>query len=136
MGLTVEDVGKKLLERPKESLTKFTVVGKEEFGTEGSAVSRVSLTSISGRTHQLNVHCAAYGHPIVGDKVYGINGEAAPNGGLEAGSVSSSSAAGADVQEAIASAHGDKPMCVHAKTISFEHPVTREKLSYDSATPF
>eukprot|EP01083_Nonionella_stella_P146809 462261_1 len=85
-------------------------------------------------THQLNVHCAAYGHPIVGDKVYGINGEAAPNGGLEAGS--SSSAAGADVQEAIASAHGDKPMCVHAKTISFEHPVTREKLSYDSATPF
>jgi len=134
MGLTVEDVGKKLLERPKESLTKFTVVGKEEL--EGSAVSRVSLTSISGRTHQLNVHCAAYGHPIVGDKVYGINGEAAPNGGLEAGSVSSSSAAGADVQEAIASAHGDKPMCVHAKTISFEHPVTREKLSYDSATPF
>jgi len=134
MGLTVEDVGKKLLERPKESLTKFTVVGKEEL--EGSAVSRVSLTSISGRTHQHNVHCAAYGHPIVGDKVYGINGEAAPNGGLEAGSVSSSSAAGADVQEAIASAHGDKPMCVHAKTISFEHPVTREKLSYDSATLF
>lgn len=132
IGLTAEDVGKKLLERPKESLTKFTVVGKEEL--DGNAVSRVSLTSISGRTHQLNVHCAAYGHPIVGDKVYGINGEAAPNGGLEAGS--SSSAAGADVQEAIASAHGDKPMCVHAKTISFEHPITREKLSYDSATPF
>ena len=66
IGLKVEDVGKTLLERPKESLAKFTVVGKEEL--EGSAVSRVSLTSISGRTHQVNVHGAAYGHPIVGDK--------------------------------------------------------------------
>merc|ERR1712127_66083 len=132
MGLTVEDVGKKLLERPKESLTKFTVVGKEEL--EGSAVSRVSLTSISGRTHQLNVHCAAYGHPIVGDKVYGINGEAAPNGGLAEGT--SSSSAGAELQESIAKAAGDKSMCVHAKTISFEHPVSGDKLSFESAAPF
>ncbi|GFH48639.1 psedouridylate synthase [Chaetoceros tenuissimus] len=130
IGLSVEDVGKKLLERPKESLTKFTVVGKEEL--EGNAVTRVSLTSISGRTHQLNVHLAAYGHPIVGDQVYGINGEAAANGGLEAGT--SASSASADLQESIASAA--KSMCVHAKTISFEHPVTEEKLSFESAAPF
>lgn len=130
IGLSAEDVGKKLLERPKESLTKFTVVGKEEL--EGNAVTRVSLTSISGRTHQLNVHLAAYGHPIVGDKVYGINGEAAPNGGLEAGT--SASSASAEAQESIASAA--KSMCVHAKTISFEHPVSGEKLSFESAAPF
>ena len=132
IGLSVEDVGKKLLERPKESLTKFTVVGKEEL--EGNAVTRVSLTSISGRTHQLNVHLAAYGHPIAGDKVYGINGEAAANGGLEEGTLSSR--ASAELQESIAAVVGDKSMCVHANTISFEHPVTGEKLSFDSGAPF
>jgi len=131
-GLCVEDVGKKLLERPKDSLTKFAVVGKEEM--EGNAVTRVSLTSISGRTHQLNVHCAAFGHPIVGDKVYGINGEAAANGGLAEGT--SASKATAELQESIAAAAGDKSMCVHAKTISFEHPVSGDKLSFESGAPF
>ena len=47
IGLDVEEVGKKLLERPKDSLTKYAVVGKEEM--EGSAVTRVQLTSVSGR---------------------------------------------------------------------------------------
>lgn len=47
IGLDADDVGKKLLERPKESLTKFEVVGKEEL--EGCAVTRVKLTSVSGR---------------------------------------------------------------------------------------
>jgi len=36
----------------------------------------------------------------------------------------------------IAAAAGDKPMCVHAKTLHFEHPVTKEKLSFESAAPF
>ena len=85
-------------------------------------------------THQLNVHCAAYGHPIVADKVYGINGEATPNGGLEEGT--SPSRASSELQEKIAAATGEKSMCVHAKTISFEHPVTKEKLSFDSSAPF
>ena len=132
IGLSIEDVGKKLLERPKESVTKFDVVGREEM--EGNAVTRVSLTSISGRTHQLNVHCAAFGHPIVGDKVYGINGEAAANGGLEEGT--SSARASAELQASIAAAAGDKSMCVHAKTISFEHPVSGDKLSFESGAPF
>jgi tRNA pseudouridine32 synthase/23S rRNA pseudouridine746 synthase len=132
VGLSAEDVGKKILENPKESLTKYEVVGTEEFS--GNAVTRVALTSISGRTHQLNVHCAAFGHPIVGDKVYGINGEAAPNGGLEEGT--SDSRASAELQESIASAVGDGSMCVHAKTISFEHPVSGDKLSFDSAASF
>jgi RluA family pseudouridine synthase len=131
-GLDPDDVGKKLLERPKESLTKYEVVGKEEL--EGNAVTRVKLTSVSGRTHQLNVHCAAIGHPIVGDKVYGINGEAAANGGLAEGTLSSR--ASTEAQESIASAIGDKSMCVHANTISFEHPVTGEKLSFSSDAPF
>jgi len=131
-GLDADDIDKKLLENPKESLTQFKVVGREEL--DGNAVTRVALTSISGRTHQLNVHCAAYGHPIVGDKVYGVNGEAAPIGGLE--KCTSASGASNDLQEQIATSTADKPMCVHAKTLGFEHPITREKLSFESASPF
>merc|ERR1712160_210381 len=106
-GLDADDIDKKLLENPKESLTQFKVVGREEL--DGNAVTRVALTSISGRTHQLNVHCAAYGHPIVGDQVYGINGDAAPNGGLE--ECTSASGASNELQEQIAASASDKPMC-------------------------
>jgi tRNA pseudouridine32 synthase/23S rRNA pseudouridine746 synthase len=45
-------------------------------------VTRLALTPITGRTHQLRVHCAAIGFPIVGDPVYGIYGESAFCGGL------------------------------------------------------
>jgi 23S rRNA-/tRNA-specific pseudouridylate synthase len=45
--------------------------------------TRVRLTPITGRTHQLRVHCAAIGFPIVGDPTYSLYGEAAPVGGLQ-----------------------------------------------------
>lgn len=45
--------------------------------------TRVRLTPITGRTHQLRVHCAALGFPICGDPTYSLYGEAAPVGGLE-----------------------------------------------------
>jgi tRNA pseudouridine32 synthase/23S rRNA pseudouridine746 synthase len=45
--------------------------------------TRVRLTPITGRTHQLRVHCAALGFPIVGDPTYSLYGEAAPVGGLQ-----------------------------------------------------
>lgn len=136
IGLEAEEVGKKLLEGPKDSLTKYSVIAREELG--GHPVTRVALTSISGRTHQLNVHCAAFGHPIVADSVYGINGEAAPNGGLDEATIeeSNSSRASAELQQQIADAASDKSMCVHAKAIIFEHPVTGEKLSFESAASF
>jgi RluA family pseudouridine synthase len=136
LGLDAAHVGKKMLELPKDSLTKYEVVGREELS--GNAVTRLSLTSISGRTHQLNVHCAAFGHPIVGDKVYGIDGEAAPNGGLDDATMDQNSPnrASEQLQKDIAAASGDKPMCVHAKTLSFKHPVTKEILTFESAAPF
>lgn len=118
-----EDVAKKVLELPKPSITKYEVVGREEL--DGNAVTRISLTSVSGRTHQLNVHTAASGHPIAGDKVYGVNGDAAPNGGLDASSLGEN-AASAELQEAVNAAA--KSMCVHAKHLSFKHPVDRKSV--------
>lgn len=129
IGLEAEEVGKKMLEAPKDSVTQYEVVSRED------DVTRVSLVSISGRTHQLNVHCAAIGHPIVGDSVYGCGGEAAPNGGLSASDLPADAADDA-VQKSVAETYAGKPMCVHAKSISFEHPVTKDKLSFESAASF
>jgi tRNA pseudouridine32 synthase/23S rRNA pseudouridine746 synthase len=38
---------------------------------EGRPVAWLELSPLTGRTHQLRVHCAAMGFPIVGDQVYG-----------------------------------------------------------------
>jgi tRNA pseudouridine32 synthase/23S rRNA pseudouridine746 synthase len=124
LDLDPEVVGKKLLELPKESITKFKVVSREEYN--GEPVSRVVLTSISGRYHQLNVHLSAFGHPIVGDSVYGINGAGVTNGGLTdeelATLAPNPNRASGDLQWAIAKASTDRPTCSHAKVLSFRHP--------------
>lgn len=130
------EISKKILENPKDSLTQYSVVGREELG--GNAVSRLSLTSVSGRTHQLNVHCAASGHPIVGDTVYGINGDALPNGGIDEATMDSNAPnrATLEQQASIATAAADKPMCVHAKELSFSHPITGDAMKFESTSPF
>jgi len=49
--------------------TRWTVAGRGEIG--GRAVAWLALEPLTGRTHQLRVHCAAEGWPILGDVVYG-----------------------------------------------------------------
>ena len=49
----------------KPSLTRYRLLGID------SDISRVELEPITGRTHQLRVHMAAIGHPILGDALYG-----------------------------------------------------------------
>jgi 23S rRNA-/tRNA-specific pseudouridylate synthase len=134
--LDAEIVGRKLLELPKESITKFEVIAREEF--DGHPVTRLLLTSISGRYHQLNVHLAALGHPIVGDTTYGINGLAAPNGGLSPEQsknlLPNPSRASLDLQQSIARA-ASAP-CVHAKSLKFRHPVTQDEVSITCDAPW
>lgn len=58
LSLDADIVGKKLLEAPKASFTHFQVVAREEIDENPYLqVTRMILTSITGRTHQLNVHC-------------------------------------------------------------------------------
>lgn len=47
------------------SRTTWTVMGR------GDGLTWLALEPITGRTHQLRVHCAAMGFPIVGDNIYG-----------------------------------------------------------------
>jgi tRNA pseudouridine32 synthase/23S rRNA pseudouridine746 synthase len=48
------------------SQTRFRVRGRAPSG-----LTWLELEPLTGRTHQLRVHCAAMGHPILGDPVYG-----------------------------------------------------------------
>ena len=47
------------------AVTEWTVLGR------ASGLSWLALEPITGRTHQLRVHCAAMGWPILGDNIYG-----------------------------------------------------------------
>jgi tRNA pseudouridine32 synthase/23S rRNA pseudouridine746 synthase len=51
----------------KPSLTRYRLLGFDV----SSNSSRVELEPITGRSHQLRVHMAALGHPILGDDLYG-----------------------------------------------------------------
>ena len=138
--LTAADVGKKILEGPKESITKYEVVAREFL--QGQPVTRVTLTSITGRYHQINVHLAAFGHPIIGDNVYGIDGDALPNGGLTEAErnelIPNASRADDETQVLLNESVNAKelPPCIHAKYIKFTHPITKKEFEFSTESPF
>jgi tRNA pseudouridine32 synthase/23S rRNA pseudouridine746 synthase len=62
------------------SVTTWRVLGRHSLSCQGGPDSTsarrgtltwLALTPVTGRTHQLRVHCAATGFPIVGDNIYG-----------------------------------------------------------------
>ena len=138
MDLDPAIVGKKLLEAPKASLTHYQVLQREHWRDDESLpVTRLTLTSMTGRTHQLNCHCAAIGRPIVGDAVYGYHGSAARNGGLDESELPTG-AAPPELRRRLAEEAGTAGagMCVHAKLIRFRHPVTGRDVEFTSAPSF
>ena len=162
---------KKLIKkRPKPSHTEFLVLGREflELTASGNCasssgertwstsapendhesnvripVTRVALTPHTGRTHQLRVHCAAIGFPVVGDPAYGLYGEAHARGGLDLlqETMDESSlliGASLEIQKNL---HTHRPldqnnMCLHAAKLSLEHPSTGHLMTWTAVTPF
>lgn len=53
----------------KEAVTKFSVLAR------GEGACLIEARPLTGRTHQIRVHLAHCGHPVVGDKTYGQPGE-------------------------------------------------------------
>ncbi len=68
----------------------------------------------TGRTHQVRVHMASIGHPLVGDPVYGR---------------------GKSVHRDLLNQLDFKRQALHAAHLGFIHPVTKGRLSFDSALP-
>jgi tRNA pseudouridine32 synthase/23S rRNA pseudouridine746 synthase len=53
----------------KDALTRFNVV-ERHVNTEAASSTRVKLKPVTGRSHQLRVHLASIGHPILGCDLY------------------------------------------------------------------
>lgn len=54
------------------AVTTWQVLGRSgPSGGDGATLTWLALSPLTGRTHQLRVHCSAMGFPILGDNIYG-----------------------------------------------------------------
>ena len=70
----------------KPAVTHYTVV--KQFVSQGKEISRLQITTETGRTHQIRVHMASIGHPILGDELYGGDMELMKRTALHCSSIS------------------------------------------------
>ena len=88
-------------ENGKEAITHFKVLKRYN----GYTLLKIKIDT--GRTHQIRVHLAEIGHPVVGDEVYS-NGK---------------------------NKFGVKGQCLHAKRIEFVHPTSNKKMVLEAELP-
>jgi 23S rRNA pseudouridine1911/1915/1917 synthase len=101
----------------KPSVTEYAV----ERRLHGFSVVR--LTPRTGRAHQLRVHMAWLGHPIVGDKVYGPD-ETLYLRFIETGVTNEM------LDKLLLPRHA-----LHAERVSFLHPTTRRRCTFEAPSP-
>lgn len=89
----------------KEAITHFKVLNR--FTTNKASYTLLEVKIDTGRTHQIRVHMAEIGHPVIGDTVYS-------NGKNEFGVVG---------------------QCLHAKKLEFTHPITEKEMNLEAPLP-
>jgi 23S rRNA pseudouridine1911/1915/1917 synthase len=92
--------------KPSKSLAK--VISR----TASATTFEVSLNS--GRPHQIRIHLASIGYPLVGDPLYGVSGQPLEN---------------------LPGLPGDGGYFLHARFLNFHHPITGEPINLEAALP-
>jgi 23S rRNA pseudouridine1911/1915/1917 synthase len=88
-------------------------------GSSAKVISRSAKTTTfevslnSGRPHQIRIHLASIGHPLVGDPLYGLTEQPLEVPGLP----------------------GDGGYFLHAQFLRFHHPITGEQINLEAALP-
>ena len=100
----------------KQSTTKWKVIKERRIQLASQTAEStfdsllLELVPVTGRTHQLRIHCAHVGSGIIGDSLYGTK----------------------RVEFNPERTDGDKNLHLHARKLQFRHPRTEEICSYSS----
>lgn len=122
------DIGRSRTNRQKMAVTPgrgrhattHYVVDVKYGPRDAPSASLVTLTLETGRTHQIRVHLAKIGHPVIGDRTY-ASGMATKSKLLPSGL--------AELVDAF------PRQALHAATLGFRHPLTGEDVHFDAPLP-
>ncbi len=107
-----------VLKSGREAITHYAVEAR--FGGEGWDITRIQCQLETGRTHQIRVHMAHIGHPLVSDLLY------APGFATKVNKLPEDLAS-------IVSRLGRQAL--HAAELGFEHPATGEEMMFEADLP-
>jgi len=82
--------------------------------SRSKSTTTFEVTLNSGRPHQIRIHLASIGHPLVGDPLYGLAGQPLEN---------------------LPGLPGDGGYFLHAQFLKFLHPITGEQINLEAALP-
>lgn len=104
----------------RHAVTHYEVIQSFNGINANPVATRVRLALETGRTHQIRVHLAHLGHPVMGDPAYGTGFKASIRTLLP---------------EAVDALNALGRQALHAVELGFEHPVTGRPLHFTSSRP-